>query len=123
MNIATIAGFTPFRNNTNNLANSGNHYLYDYHGLIPKLGLFEGNEMKIPYDYIDLFNVIAPKKILIYAPTRDRNANNNAVQQCLENIKPFWSKNNAANNLTIITPDDVSNFCNTQYQAIEQWLC
>eukprot|EP01083_Nonionella_stella_P266506 901467_1 len=72
MNIATIAGFTPWRNNTNNLSNSGNHYLYEYHALIPKLGLFEGQETQIPYDYGDLFEIISPRNVLIYAPLMDR---------------------------------------------------
>merc|ERR1712228_757415 len=106
--IASIAGFTPFRNNTNDLPNSGNHYLYDFHALIPKLGLFEGNESAIPYDYIDLFQVIAPRKVLIYAPMMDKNAYYDAVKECITEIKPFWSDQNAAHNLTILTPNTVS---------------
>eukprot|EP01084_Bolivina_argentea_P067318 122617_1 len=121
-NVASISGFTPFKNNTNNLSNSGNHYLYEYHSLIPKLGLFKGNEVLIPYDYSDLFDVIAPRNVFIYAPTMDRNANNYAVEQCLQDIKQYWTNKNALKNLTVVTPNDVSNWCNTQYDAIDQWL-
>ena len=120
--IASIAGFSPWRKNADHLPNSGNHYLYEYHALIPKLGLFAGNEGAVPYDYPDLFEAIAPRKVLIYAPQMDRNADWDAVRECITEIKPFWVDRNAQNNLTVITPNEVGNFCNEQYKAIEQWL-
>ena len=121
-NVASIAGFTPWRANTDDLPNSGNHYLFEYHALMPKLGLFEGEEASIPYDYTDLFEVVAPRNVLLYAPQMDRNANYGAVEQCIADIKPFWSEKDAASNLTVVTPNEVGNLCDAQYQVIEQWL-
>eukprot|EP01084_Bolivina_argentea_P067321 122622_1 len=121
MNVATIAGWTPFRNNTNDLPNAGNYYFYDIHGLVPKLGFFKGKEEIIPYDYNELFQQISPRKILIYSPTKDRNAYYNAVGECVANVKSFWN-NSAAKNFTAMFPDDVSDFGIHQYNVISDWL-
>ena len=122
-NIGVINGFTPFRNNTNDLANSGNWYYYQAHGLIPKLGYFVNKESEIPYDYIDLFEAIAPRKTLIYAAINDRNANFNSVKECIQQSKVFWSKtNNSSANLTIEMPNQFSEFGDYQFAVIARWL-
>lgn len=41
--VASFAGFTPFRNDTNDRSTGGIKRLYDLHALIPKLGLFAEN--------------------------------------------------------------------------------
>ena len=119
-NIAVINGFTPFRNNSNDLSNAGNWYYYQSHGLIPKLGYFVNRENEIPYDFIDLFKSIAPRKTLIFASVNDRNANFNATRECIEQSKSFWADSSA--NLTIEMPNQHSEFGNAQFQVIANWL-
>jgi len=46
--VAVVSPFTPFR--TNNPSIEGIRHFYDYFGLIPRLGLFEGDETNIPVD-------------------------------------------------------------------------
>ena len=47
---AVFSGWTPFRTNVG-VSTGGNALLYERHALIPRLGLFAGNESAIPYDY------------------------------------------------------------------------
>lgn len=55
--VAVVSPFTPFR--TNNLSIEGIRHFYDYFGLIPRLGLFEGYETDIP---VDLQEILAASK-------------------------------------------------------------
>ena len=44
------------------------------YGWLPRLGAFIGNEDRVPVDYPEIFASMAPRKILIIAPTEDRYA-------------------------------------------------
>ncbi len=94
--------------------------IWHIHGIIPKLGYFEGKESTIPYDYGDLFEVIAPRKSLFYCPSMDRNAFYEGVKELLSESSGFWR--DSSGNFTVEYPDDVSNFANSEYRAIEKWL-
>ena len=89
-NVASFAGFTPYRTDTNERSTYGIRRLYDLHALIPRLGLFRENPSEIPYDYDEVLSNIAPRQTLIHAPTQDRDANFDDVQTCVKLSRVSW---------------------------------
>eukprot|EP01083_Nonionella_stella_P093625 262436_1 len=120
--VASIAGFTPFRNNTNDLPNAGNYYYYQTHGLIPKLGYFKNKEKEIPYDYDELLEMVSPRKTLLYAPVMDKNADYMNTKDCITSSKQYWSKKEAVQNYTMRFPDIVTDFSVIEFEVIADWL-
>ena len=88
--MASFAGFTPYRTDTNERSTYGIRRLYDLHALIPRLGLFRENPSEIPYDYDEVLSNIAPRQTLIHAPTQDRDANFDDVQTCVKLSRVSW---------------------------------
>ena len=90
--VASFAGFTPYRTDTNDRSTYGIRRLYDLHALVPRLGLFRDDPSKIPYDYDEVLSNIAPRPTLIHAPTQDRDANFTDVQSCVNKAQSSWGK-------------------------------
>ena len=66
--------------------------LFEMHALIPRLGLFQGDQSTIPYDYDDLLKAIAPRPTLLYTPQSDRDAKFSDVDACVSSVKGGWDK-------------------------------
>ena len=119
--VAAFAGWTPFRHNGGNLATGGNEMIYSTHALIPRLGLFAGNESQIPYDYADLLTAIAPRPALIYAPVGDRFAVPSAVAAAARAAKSAWSGAHAEA-FKFAAPDAPSDFKDREIAAALHWV-
>ena len=119
--VAAFAGWTPFRQNGGNLATGGNEMIYRTHALIPRLGLFAGNESQIPYDYVDLLTAVAPRPALIYAPTGDRFAVPSAVAATAQAAKSAWSGAHAEA-FKFAAPDAPSDFKDAEIAAALHWV-
>jgi pimeloyl-ACP methyl ester carboxylesterase len=99
--VASFAGFTPFRTDFNYKPTYGIKRLYDFHALIPRLGLFQNSMASIPYDYDELIGSIAPRNILLYTPMDDRDSTYEDVDECLSKIKNKWKGTNNFNYTSI----------------------
>ncbi len=120
--VACFAGFTPFRTDSDAKPTGGIRRFWEWHGLLPRLGLFHGHEQDIPYGYDDLLALIAPRSCLIVAPTRDRHADSADVAACLERARQAWPAAATGNALTVLTPDDFAHFQNPQQETCVEWL-
>jgi pimeloyl-ACP methyl ester carboxylesterase len=117
--LACFSGFTPVRTNTDAKPTGGIRQYWEWHALIPKLGLYHQKESTIPYDYDDVLALIAGRKCLIYAPARDRFVDPKDVKSCIEKAKASWQDADA---LTFERPDDICRFQRTQQDALLRWL-
>ncbi len=121
--VACFSGFAPLRTaNDNARATGGLARLWKWHALVPKLGLFEGREADIPYDYDDLLRAIAPRPCLIVAPERDRNHPAGEVRACVERARGAWPEDAAEPGLTALYPDDTGRFQSAQHAVFLDWL-
>jgi pimeloyl-ACP methyl ester carboxylesterase len=120
--VASFAGFTPMRTNSADKSTGGLDELWQWHALQPMLGLFDGQEGQIPYDFDDVMALVAPRPCLIYSPQHDRFADFADVTSCVERARMFWSQAGAADRLTQMSPDDYSRFQTAQQDAYLQWL-
>ena len=117
--VASFSGFTPMRTDNDNKPSGGLKQYYDWHNILPKLGLYKGKENSMPYDYDDVIKLIAPRKCLIYSPTRDRFADSNDIAKCIKKAKTAWSD---PNGFTFINPDDICRFQKDQQDVLVRWL-
>jgi dienelactone hydrolase len=120
--VASFAGFTPFRTDRDAKPTGGIRRFWEWHGLLPKLGLFHGREAEIPHDYGDLLALVAPRPCLIVAPQRDRHADFAEVAACVERARQAWPTAGGRNALAWLSPDDFSHFQNPQQEMFVDWL-
>ncbi|HOW71808.1 MAG TPA: alpha/beta fold hydrolase [Phycisphaerae bacterium] len=120
--IASFAGFTPMRTDTDAKPTGGLRRLWEWHGLIPRLGLFHGRERELPYDCEDLLAMIAPRPCLIVSPIHDREASLSDITACVAKARAWWESKGAPAALTHLTPDDYNRFQGEQQQTVADWL-
>ena len=82
--VASFSGFTPMRTDTSDSPTGGIKRLWEWHALQPMLGLFDGQEGEIPYDYDDVLALVAPRPCLVYNPLQDRDVNPADVAGCVD---------------------------------------
>jgi dienelactone hydrolase len=112
--VASFCGFTPMRSDSDKRPTGGIRRLWEWHALQPKLGLFDGREAEIPYDYDEILAGLAPRPSLIYAAEHDRHATFSDVEACAANAKN--------EGLTFIAADDVNRFQSAQHAVFLEWL-
>ena len=112
--VASFCGFTPFRTDTDKKPTGGIRRWWEWHGLLPKLGLFHQMEQKIPYDFDELLNDMNSKSVLIYSAIRDRHSDAAEVESCV--------KKATGEKLTFVQSDDVNRFQSDQHQVLLKWL-
>jgi pimeloyl-ACP methyl ester carboxylesterase len=117
--VASFSGFTPMRSDTDEKPTGGIRRLWEWHHVLPKLGLYHKKESKIPYDYEDVIHMIAPRNVLVYAPRRDRFTDADDIQKCIVKAKTAWGN---ANNLEFKNPDDICRFQKDQQDVVLDWL-
>ncbi len=120
--VVAISAFTPMRTDTADKGTGGIARLFRDKDLLPNLGIYEGHEASIPYDYDDLIAAIAPRPVYIVSPTLDRETNPADVHTAVDRAKKIYTLYNAPDKLAIDEPWDYSRLPNpTQDRAIE-WM-
>ena len=120
--VAAFCGFTPMRTDTDKKHTGGVRRLWQWHSLQPMLGLFHGRENRIPYDFDDVLAMIAPRRCLVYSPKRDREADHDDVDACIQRARQAWQAKDRAKHLTHQSPDDINRFQADQHNAFLRWL-
>lgn len=120
--VACYAGFTPMRTDTDDKPTGGIRRWWEWHGLLPKLGLFEGNEAEIPYDYHDVMALIAPRPCLVVSPAYDRHADHDDVLRSMKSARQAWINHDVEDRLVHLSPDDYSRFESEQQALVVNWL-
>jgi len=95
-NVVSVCGFTPMRTDTGADGLSGMTRYSHLYGLLPRLGLFEGAEERLPYDFEDLIALTAPRGVLVVQPAMDRDADPAAVRQAVEHAAAAYAWTGAA---------------------------
>jgi dienelactone hydrolase len=119
--VACFSGFTPLRTDTDAKTTGGIRRLWQWHALQPKLGLFQGREQEIPYDFDDVLARIAPRPCLIVSPQRDRNADFEDILACIKPAQLAWKTQDNPNGLQHLTPDDIDRFQKDQHAMFTTW--
>ncbi len=115
--IASFSGFTPMRTDNDDKSTGGIRKYWQWHHILPKLGLYHDQESKIPYDYEDIIGLIAPRNCLIYSPVKDRFTDIIDIKKCIASVQNNWK-----DGLSFITPDDICRFQREQHEVLIDWL-
>ena len=117
--VACLACLTPLRNNSLSRTTGGNRRLYEWHALLPRLGWFEGNENKIPYDFGDILLYLKNNtSTLIDSPLYDRTVNHWAVQDVIDYVH-----NQASDiDMKFVSTQDINQLNDRMQESTVQWL-
>jgi dienelactone hydrolase len=120
--VVSVAGFTPMRLNTPDRGTEGIKTYSHLHGIQPRLGFFVGNESHIPYDFNEILACIAPRPVLVIAPTMDKDAHLQDIRSCVEQAEIIYRLFGVPDNIRILTPDDYNRFSAEMREATYEWL-
>lgn len=104
--IAAVAAFSPWR--TSNSQYESIRTFSHQHGLIPRLGWFAEKPQQVPVDWTEIVACIAPRPLLIIAPTLDRYADQQAVQQTVSLVKNQYKNSGKPENMVVQTPLEIN---------------
>jgi cephalosporin-C deacetylase-like acetyl esterase len=120
--VISVAGFTPMRLATEDKGFEGIRADSHLHGLMPRLGFFVGNEARVPHDYHEVLACIAPRPVLVVAPTMDKDHVAGDVRRCVDEARKIYGLYGASNRLELSVPDDYSRFSPEMRATAYDWL-
>ncbi|MEF8846052.1 MAG: alpha/beta fold hydrolase [Bacteroidales bacterium] len=118
----SVCGFTPMRLNKPEKTAEGIYVYSHLHGLLPRLGFFAKNESHIPYDFHEILAAIAPRPLLIVAPTWDQYASFPDVKDCVEEVRKVYDLYHQKDNLELYAPVDYNRFSDEMKEQVVRWL-
>lgn len=117
LDVASFCGWTPMRSDHDQQVTGGIRRWWEWHGLMPKLGLFHEKESSIPYDYVDILKSFGDRSCMIYSATRDRHVIPSGVAAAVIEAKEILG-----DKLHFIHAEDVNRFQSDQHQLFIEWL-
>ena len=120
--VVSVCGFTPMRLDTPDKGTEGIMAYSHLHGLIPRLGFFVDEPGRTPYDFHEILACIAPRPLLVIAPTWDRDATFQDVRTCVTEAEQVYRFYGASGNIELHAPDDYNRFSHDMQQHFYTWI-
>lgn len=109
-NVVSVCGFTDLEER------------YEMYAMLPKLGLYEGNEDRIPYGYAELISLVAPRGVLIVQPTMDRETDIDWARETVNKAGQIFELQGASPQLKLMDPVDIGRMSESAQINIIKWL-
>lgn len=113
------------RTDSNDRATGGLRRYYEWHGLLPRLGLCEpamSGGFELPYDVDDLLSAISPRPTLLVTPMHDRDATFADVAATVAKVNRSWPAGALTQIAAAEGHEAYSEFGPTQIQQLSDWL-
>lgn len=120
--LAAVAGFDPLRLDTPDRGVEGIRHYSHLHGLIPRLGFFVGAESRLPFDFDAALALVAPRPVLLIAPTLDRYARRADVAAEVNEAGKLWTLLGKPQAFTFETPLGFNTFRPEAQERVFTWL-
>ncbi len=120
--VISVCGFTPMRFNTPGKTTEGIYEYSHLHGLLPRLGFFVKNEKHIPYDFHEILAAIAPRPVLIIAPTWDQYASFPDVRNCVNEVRKVYDLYKQEEKIELFAPEDYNHFTEDMKNKVVSWM-
>ena len=120
--VASVCGFAPLRLATPDKGAEGLRHYSHLHGLIPRFGAFVGRESQLPIDYDEILTAIAPRPVLVWAPTLDRYNPVADVGRAVAAARKAYQKLGSETALQLETPLDFNRFPASSQERVFDWL-
>ncbi len=116
--IAVVAGFDPLRLDTPDRGVEGIRHYSHLHGLMPRLGFFTGREARLPFDFDAALALMAPRRVLIVAPTLDRYARSEDVKAEVEAVRAAAP----GSAIDLESPEAINKFDRALQEKVFDWF-
>ncbi len=120
--MALVCPPPPFRTDTDVAETGGFARWAKLHLLLPRLGFFEGNTARIPYDLDDLLALLAPRPTLVVSPQLDWEAPLERVTEAVERARGAFAETGSEAALEHLSPEDYNRFVPQTQQLVADWL-
>lgn len=120
--VVSICGFTPMRTDTVDRGTGGIARYSHERGLMPRLGFFVGQELRIPCDYDELLAAIAPRPVLVVQPQWDRDTTPADVHTAVDQARKVYALYGATDKLALDEPWDYNRLTTVTQDRIIQWM-
>jgi dienelactone hydrolase len=120
--VAAVSGFDPLRLDKAERGVEGLRHYSHLHGLMPRLGFFLGQEARLPFDFDEALAAVAPRPVLLIAPTLDRYARIDDVQAEVQEAAKVWKSFGREQAFTLDTPEDFNRFNRKMQARVQEWL-
>jgi dipeptidyl aminopeptidase/acylaminoacyl peptidase len=120
--VASACGYDPLRLESPTSGTEGVRQYSHLHGLMPRLGFFVGQETRLPFDYDQALALIAPRPVLLIAPTLDRYARAEDVRREVEEAKKIYRQLGREDALQLETPLNINRFTRPTQEHIFDWI-
>ncbi|MGH9673698.1 MAG: acetylxylan esterase, partial [Bryobacteraceae bacterium] len=96
-------------------------------GYMPRIAeVFGKDPARMPFEFADIFELIAPRPVFINAPIHDANFDLSGVRDTLEAAAPFYRRHQAEDRLVAEHPDCAHDFPpdvrERAYAFLKRWL-
>jgi dienelactone hydrolase len=120
--IAAVAAFTPWRKASDKPELMGAKAFSHLYGLIPKLGYFEHKEERIPVDFPEMLSALAPKPLLVIAPSLDRHADKAEVEHAVGLAKAHYQLMGKEKAVEFHQPRQFNRFTSEMEDIVSEWV-
>ncbi|NND08204.1 MAG: alpha/beta fold hydrolase [Saprospiraceae bacterium] len=120
--VVSVCGFTPMRANTPGKTAEGIYAYSHLHGLLPRLGFFAGHEDRIPYDFHEILAAIAPRPMLVVAPTWDQYADFPEIRHTVDEVKKVFQLYGKEDQVELFAPADYNRFSAEMKVKVISWM-
>jgi pimeloyl-ACP methyl ester carboxylesterase len=120
--VASTCGFGSMRLDVHGSQTEGLSRYSHLRPTIPRLGLFLGNEGRIPYDFHEILALIAPRPVLILAPKLDQDWFHEDVAACYGQAVKIYELLGVEENIRLIAPNDFNRYPPEYQDMVNEWL-
>jgi len=120
--VVTLCGPGPFRLEGDERETGGLRKWSHTLMLLPRLGLFIGEEERVPYDVDDLMACAAPKAQLVISPKLNYEAPAEYVAQAVAGARKVYEMHGAGEELVHLATEDHACFSTKSEGLILNWL-
>jgi dienelactone hydrolase len=120
--VISVSGFTPMRLDYPGKSAEGIYCYSHLHGLIPRLGFFAGNENRIPVDFDEILASIAPRPVLVVAPTWDQYGSHIDIKASVSAAAKVYNLYGAREMIQIQSPEDYGRFTSAMKDEVKDWV-
>ena len=120
--VATTCGFGSMRLDVHGNETEGIKRYSHLRPTIPRLGLFLGNEKRIPYDFHEVLALIAPRPVFVLAPRLDQDWFHEDVEVCCREAGKVFALYGKRENIVLCSPNDFNRYTPEYQDMVNQWL-
>lgn len=117
--VAVVSAITPWR--TSDSRYESVRAFSQQHLFMPRLGLYAAHPQDVPVDFGEIASCIAPRPLMVIAPTLDRYADPGAVLNTMKQVENIYNLFGKKDNLVFRTPLEINRMTETMNKEVTEF--